>query len=140
MFGTLCGVECADDGPLVGWGGPPNRSPRRSVAVAAPDRGWVEGHGRAMSSPSRPSRSTSSAGAGAAGAAAGAAAAAAAGGSGFWGAVLVLLLWLERESISSSEGSLSSPWPRPSGPPWGRVGSEAGERRNEAERKTGALS
>lgn len=68
-----------------------------------------------MSSPSRPRRSTSSGGSGAAGAAAG--------GSGFWGAVLVLLCWLERDSISSSEGSLSAPWPRPSGPLWDWLGS-----------------
>lgn len=112
VFGTtLCGVDWADDGPLVGWGGAPNKSPRRSVAAAAADGGRGEGHGRLIASPSRPRRSTSSAGAWAAGIGAG--------GSGFWGAVLALLRWLERESISSSEGSLSSPWPRPSGPPWG---------------------
>lgn len=36
---TLCGVDWADDGTLVGWGGPPNKSPRRSVAVVAEDGG-----------------------------------------------------------------------------------------------------
>lgn len=106
VFGTtLCGVDWADDGKLVGWGGPPNKSPRRSVVAAAVDGGWL------TVSPSRPRRSTSSGGA------------RAAGGSGLWGGPLALLRWLERESISSSEGSLSSPWPRPSGPPWGRLGS-----------------
>lgn len=65
-----------------------------------------------MPSPPRPSRSTSSAGA----------SSACAGGSGLGGAVLVLLLWLDRESISSSEGSLSSPFPR------GRLGSARGEK------------
>lgn len=115
---TLCGVDWADDGTLVGWGGPPNKSPRRSVAVAAEDGGWEEGHGQLISSPSRPRRSTSSGGSWAAGIGAE--------GSGFWGAELALLRWLERESISSSEGSLSSPWARLSGPPWGRLGSVGG--------------
>lgn len=71
-----------------------------------------------MSTPSRPRRSTSSGGSGAAGAATG--------GSGLWAAVPVPLCWLERDSISSSEGSLSPPWPRPSGPPWDRLGSARG--------------
>lgn len=31
---TLCGVDWAEDGPLVGCGGPPNKSPRRSVVAA----------------------------------------------------------------------------------------------------------
>lgn len=35
---TLCGVDWADEGPLAGCGGPPNKSPRRSVAAAAV--GW----------------------------------------------------------------------------------------------------
>lgn len=30
---TLCGVDWAEDDTLVGCGGPPNRSPRRSVLV-----------------------------------------------------------------------------------------------------------
>jgi len=127
---TFCGVDRADDAPLVGWGGPPNKSPRRSVVAAAAAAGWDEG--RLTPSPSRPRRSTSSAGAG------GAAAAdiEEVGGSGLWGAAPALLRWLEeRESISSSEGSLSSPWPRPSAPPWGRLGSEkrVGEERDGGE-------
>lgn len=61
---TLCGVDWADDAPLVGWGGPPNKSPRRSVVVAAEVGGWDEGHGRLMSPPSRPRRSTSCGGSG----------------------------------------------------------------------------
>lgn len=32
---TLCGVDWAEDGALVGCGGPPNKSPRRSVVVEA---------------------------------------------------------------------------------------------------------
>lgn len=112
---TLCGVDWVEEGPLAGWCGAPNKSPRRSAAAAAVDVGWDDWTGWLISSPSNPNRSTSSAG--------GAAAGVGAGGSGFWGAVLVLLLWPERDSISSSEGSLSSPWHRLSGPPWGRVGS-----------------
>lgn len=112
---TLCGVDWVDEAPLVGWGGPPNKSPRRSVVGAAVLRDWDEGH---EVPPSSPRRSTSSAGAWAA--------CVGAGGSGFWGAVLVLLRWLERDNISSSEGSLSSPWALPSGPPWGLVGSVGG--------------
>lgn len=83
VFGaTLCGVDWADDAPLVGWGGPPNKSPRRSVAVAAEGGGCVEGHGQLIPPPSRPRRSTSSGGPFAAGFAEG--------GSGFGGAVPAL--------------------------------------------------
>lgn len=114
---TLCGVDWADGGPLVDWGGPPNKSPRRSVVAAAVDGGLDDG--RLTSSPSRPRRSTSSVGAGVAEVGAGR--------SGFWWAALALLCWLERESISSSDGSLSSPRTRPSGPPWDRLGSENDE-------------
>lgn len=32
---TLCGVDWADEGPLVGCGGAPNKSPRKSVVAAA---------------------------------------------------------------------------------------------------------
>lgn len=39
LWATFCGVDCADDAPLVGWGGPPNKSPRRSVVAAAADGG-----------------------------------------------------------------------------------------------------
>lgn len=65
VFGvTFCGVEWADDARLVGWGGPPNKSPRRSVVAAAEVGGWDEGHAQLMSPPSRPRRFTSSGGSG----------------------------------------------------------------------------
>lgn len=82
FWATLCGVDWADDAPLVGWGGPPNKSPRRSVVVDA-GGGWDEGQGPLTSPPSRPRRSTSSGGSCAAGFAEG--------GSGFWDAVPALL-------------------------------------------------
>lgn len=91
-------------GPLAGCGvgGAPNRSPSRSVVVLVVG-GCGEDGGSFAASLSSTSRSTSSAAGGGA---------AADWGSGFLGAfdfsLLVLLCWLERESISSSEGSLSS--------------------------------
>ncbi len=100
----LRGVDWAEVGPLAGCGGggAPNRSPSRSVVVLVVG-GCGEVWGSVAASPSRPSRSTSSAAGG--GAAAG-------WGSGFLAAfdfsLLMLLCWLERESMSSSDGSLSS--------------------------------
>lgn len=123
VFGaTLCGVDWADEAPLVGWGGPPNRSPRRSVVVAAEVGGWDEGRGQLMPPPSRPRRSTSSGGSGFA-----------EGGSGLGGAVSAVLRWCDRESISSSEGSLSTRWP--SWPPCGRLGSADTEREEKKREK-----
>lgn len=100
VVAPFCGVDWADDAPLVGWGGPPNKSPSRSVVAAAEAAGWDEGHGQAMSPPPRPRRSTSSGGSGFV-----------EGGSGLGGAGPALVLCWDRESISSSEGSLSSRWP-----------------------------
>lgn len=118
----LRGVDWAEVGPLAGCGvgGAPNRSPSRSVVVLVVGGCWEDGGGWAASSPSR---STSSAGGGAA---------AAGWGSGFLAAfvlsLLVLLCWLDMESISSSEGSLSSFGPTlPPQPPWPGAGSEIGE-------------
>lgn len=117
----LRGVDWADVGPLAGCGvgGAPNRSPSRSVVVPVVG-GCGEDGGSLAASPSSPSRSTSSA----------AGEGAAAGwGSGFLSAfdfsLLVLLCWLERESISSSEGSLSSFGPTlPPQLPWPWAGSK----------------
>lgn len=47
----------------------------------------------------------------------------------------MLLRWLEREIISSSEGSLSSQWPRPSRPPGGLLGSVGSFRKKRGEHK-----
>lgn len=115
----LRGVDWAEDGPLdgCGVGGAPNRSPSRSVVVLVVGGCGEDGRGWAVSSPSR---STSSAGGGWA---------AAGWGSGFLAAfvlsLLVLLCWLDMESISSSEGSLSSFGPTlPPQPPWPGAGSK----------------
>lgn len=100
----LRGVDWAEPGQLdgCGVGGAPNRSPSRSVVVLLAG-GWGEDGGILAASPSRPRRSTSSdAGRGGAVAC----------GSGLLAAfdfsLLALLCWLERDSISSSDGSLSS--------------------------------
>lgn len=117
---VLLGVDWAEAGPLDNWEPEaPNRSPSRSVVVFVVVGGCEEVGGGWMSAPSRPRRSTSSAGGGAA-----------AGGASTLLAPLAfsplpLLCWLESESMSSSEGSLSSFGPtRPPWAPWVCAGSK----------------